>query len=226
MNNHHYKISSLSCQGCVNKLTKILLEIDNVEKINVDLETKIVSITGGHDGCIEKKLNENNYIFSKEAPSAETSKPLQAKTEIISNIKPKQSRIKIETESITIFLVKDMTCSSCVNKIEKSIGSQKGVSSTQVNLVEKTVSVNGNFDQNIILKSFNQLGYPAKVISSNDNSTPISITLNIENMTCSSCVAKIEKNIKARSGAQEVQVNLIDKTALITGDIHLAEVIA
>ena len=44
MKEENITIANLSCGGCVKTITKKLTEIEGVERVNVDLETNVVSV--------------------------------------------------------------------------------------------------------------------------------------------------------------------------------------
>ena len=46
------------------------------------------------------------------------------------------------------------------------------------------------------------------------------ITLNIEGMTCASCVARVEKAISKAQGIKNVSINLASEKAIITIDLE------
>ena len=43
-----YKITGMKCQGCVNTVTEKLSAVKGVDKVQVDLENKQVTIEGKH----------------------------------------------------------------------------------------------------------------------------------------------------------------------------------
>src|SRR5690606_11379549 len=133
-------------QGCVKKITNLLLEVNHVQNVEVDLTTKLVSITGGHDVCIEKKLQDNHYVFTQSLDNQTENKNSETPSKEL-NVAAKEPHTQ-NNQPIkqTIFSVKDMTCSSCVSKIEKAISQLEDVQETQVNLVDKTVSVTGQIN--------------------------------------------------------------------------------
>jgi copper chaperone len=53
METENITIANLSCNGCVNTITKKLISIKGVETVNVDLETNNVSIN--HNKIVSRK---------------------------------------------------------------------------------------------------------------------------------------------------------------------------
>ena len=104
--------------------------------------------------------------------------------------------------------VEGMTCASCVARVEKAIRAVPGVTSASVNLATERADI--RFDATTkaadIVKAIENSGYGA---------AEESIELSIEGMTCASCVARIEKALKAVPGVTEASVNLATERASV-----------
>lgn len=104
--------------------------------------------------------------------------------------------------------VEGMTCASCVARVEKAIRAVPGVTSASVNLATERADI--RFDTTTktadIVKAIENSGYGA---------AEESIELAIEGMTCASCVARIEKALKAVPGVTEASVNLATERASV-----------
>ena len=61
-----------------------------------------------------------------------------------------------------IVLVEGMTCNHCKNNVEKNISQLEGVTSVEVNLEQKTVSIEGTVSFGKIREQVNKLGYEYK----------------------------------------------------------------
>ncbi|WP_268833036.1 heavy metal translocating P-type ATPase [Tetragenococcus halophilus] len=119
--------------------------------------------------------------------------------------------------------IEGMTCASCVQAVEKSVGKLDGVEEVAVNLATEKMDV--SYDSTVIAGSdiegaVESAGYKAlKNIASQ--------SFDIEGMTCASCVQAIEKSVGKVEGVQEVAVNLAtekmnvsyDEDAINAGDI-------
>jgi Cu+-exporting ATPase len=109
--------------------------------------------------------------------------------------------------------ISGMTCAGCVRKIETSITSLEGVENASVNLITAEAKV--IFDPlltnvPLIIKKVEDVGYSAKEVIENEAGE---IDLDLDGMTCASCVAKIEKGIKKLDGIQYASVNLTTEKA-------------
>lgn len=121
----------------------------------------------------------------------------------ISKIKPVSS-LPVATD----FGIEGMTCASCVLRVEKAIAAVPGVASANVNLATEraTVQFNGTPDAQAVLKAIERAGYEPKLITQE---------FRVEGMTCASCVARVEKALKAVPGVVEATVNLATERATV-----------
>lgn len=65
-------------------------------------------------------------------------------------------------EGTAIYTVEGMHCNHCKAAVEKAVGSLKGVSSAEVNLGAKTVTVTGTADADAVRKAVEQAGFEFK----------------------------------------------------------------
>jgi Cu+-exporting ATPase len=100
-----------------------------------------------------------------------------------------------------------MSCASCVARVERAIASRPGVESAAVNLAAETAIV--RFDQTEIpelLEAVRGAGYEPVVGS---------VSIGVGGMTCASCVARVERVIKALPGVITATVNLGTESATV-----------
>lgn len=119
--------------------------------------------------------------------------------------------------------IEGMTCASCVQAVEKSVGKLSGVDDVAVNLATEKMDV--SYDSTVLAGkdiegAVEDAGYKAlKNIATQ--------TFEIEGMTCASCVQAIEKSVGKVAGVDDVAVNLAtekmnvsyDEDAITAGDI-------
>jgi len=58
-------------------------------------------------------------------------------------------------------IIEGAGCASCVGKIEKAIKQVKGVTSASMNFAQRTVSITGDADQNLLILAVETAGYNA-----------------------------------------------------------------
>ncbi len=106
------------------------------------------------------------------------------------------------------FNVRGMTCASCVSHVEKALKATPGVEAANVNLATERVDVTlaPDADPAALAKAVADAGYDPVVET---------IELGVGGMTCASCVAHVEKALKAVPGVIEASVNLATERASV-----------
>ncbi|MBX9468274.1 MAG: heavy metal translocating P-type ATPase [Rhizobium sp.] len=101
-----------------------------------------------------------------------------------------------------------MTCASCVRRVEKAVASVPGVAESAVNFATETLSVTPGegFSAEALLAAIEKAGYEAKAQT---------VVLEIEDMTCASCVSRVEKALKSVPSVETASVNLATGEAVV-----------
>ncbi len=100
-----------------------------------------------------------------------------------------------------------MSCASCVGRVEGALRKVPGVSAAEVNFATHTLDVTYEDSFSEILSALDAAGYPAETHQTR---------LDVEGMSCASCVGRIERVLQATPGVLDVGVNLATKTAAVT----------
>lgn len=58
--------------------------------------------------------------------------------------------------------VENMSCDGCVNSITKGLHTIAGVGEVNVDLEKGIISLEGEFDQEVVLEKLSKMGYPQK----------------------------------------------------------------
>ena len=105
--------------------------------------------------------------------------------------------------------VQGMSCAGCVGRVERALSAVPGVQSADVNLATETAQIDFDAPASIadLVETLETTGYPAGTQS---------ITLSVENMSCASCVARVERALSAAPGVVLASVNLANETAQVT----------
>lgn len=101
----------------------------------------------------------------------------------------------------TNFKINGMTCASCVARIEKQVSKVPGVTEINVNLATESARLKVT-DKNSISASIEAVKKSGYDVVTRE------VLIDIEGMTCASCVSRIENVLKKNPGVQEVSVNL------------------
>ena len=123
------------------------------------------------------------------------------------NIRPKDMHPGLQSRFVLD--VEGMTCASCVGRVERALKALPGVQAASVNLATERAEVTGlDLDRAALVKAVEAVGYDVA-------SPPVDLT--IEGMTCASCVARVERALKAVPGVTGATVNLATERAHVTG---------
>jgi heavy metal translocating P-type ATPase len=116
--------------------------------------------------------------------------------------------LTMESEKSLTFGIKEMSCASCVGRVEKALSAVSGVSQAHVNLASETATItaDGTFDAQNVITALDAAGYPAELKA---------YRFSIENMSCASCVGRVERSLSAISGVVSVTVNLAKEEAAV-----------
>jgi len=106
------------------------------------------------------------------------------------------------------FPVTGMTCASCVRRVESAIRAAPGVIDASVNLATESadVALSPGADPAPVIAAIQRAGYdvPAETLQ-----------IDIDGMTCASCVGRVEKALSATPGVVSAAVNLATGRATV-----------
>jgi len=106
------------------------------------------------------------------------------------------------------FAVRGMTCASCVSHVEKALACTEGVTSASVNLATERAEVT-------LAPGAKAAAIAAAVTEAGYEPVSETIELGVGGMTCASCVAHVEKALRAVPGVLEANVNLASERASV-----------
>jgi heavy metal translocating P-type ATPase len=114
----------------------------------------------------------------------------------------------MNSERSLTFGVREMSCASCVGRAEKALLAVSGVQSVHVNLASETatISVTDTFKTDDATAALDTAGYPADLQTHR---------FSIQNMTCASCVGRLELALTATPGVVSAAVNLAKENATV-----------
>jgi Au+-exporting ATPase len=121
------------------------------------------------------------------------------------------------TETSVTLPIAGMTCASCAGRVERALKAVPGVSSASVNLATETAEVRGIAPTGVLISAVEKAGYDVPAHAQE---------LAIEGMTCASCVARVERALKAVPGVTVANVNLATESARVEGAADLGALIS
>lgn len=112
--------------------------------------------------------------------------------------------------------VEGMSCASCVGRVERALKAVPGVLSAVVNLATERADItfNDQADPHLAVRAIEGAGYAVR-----EETTELAI----EDMSCASCVGRVEKALSKVPGVLEANVNLATERARVR---HLSGVVS
>ena len=115
--------------------------------------------------------------------------------------------------------IEGMSCASCVRRVEMGLAKVPGVAQVAVNLATEkaTVTLAEPVPPEQLVQAVQKLGYEVP------QST---VVLQVDDMSCASCVGRVERALKAVPGVASASVNLATERATVTGVAPLEALLA
>jgi len=106
--------------------------------------------------------------------------------------------------------IEGMHCASCVGRVERALRAVPGVASAEVNLATERarIQADGPVSPQALREAVRNAGFDVPERR---------VELDIEGMTCASCVARVERALQAVPGVTEARVNYASERATVTG---------
>ncbi len=104
------------------------------------------------------------------------------------------------------FEVSNMNCASCVGRVEKTLQSVPGVTSSSVNLATESATVAGSWSTEAIVDALETANYPPR--------TEL-FTYSVRGMSCASCVGRVERALLEVVGVVSASVNIANESAQV-----------
>ncbi|HDR9698921.1 TPA: copper ion binding protein, partial [Burkholderia aenigmatica] len=229
-------VDGMHCGGCTGRVQRALAAVPGVVDATVDLDGHSATVTAQETidaAQLVDAVGAAGYRAAVREPALETAVPVpRAETSPVAastTHQPLQAETTIELD------IDGMTCASCVSRVEKALAKVPGVTRASVNLATERATVDATAEVSALqlVETVKQAGYGATPtitdagVASFDSSSPAapaSIELDIDGMTCASCVSRVEKALAKVPGVTRASVNLATERATIdaTPDVTAA----
>ena len=157
------QVDGMSCQHCVNAVQKAVLGVSGVTAAAVDLQAGNVEVSGGLPHAVIEAIGEAGYE-ARPQPKIPGSCTIPDRSSVNDSADhTADNATAVDKDAGYLAAISDMTCASCVAKVERAIESIDGVSQVQVNLVAKQAQVVGG-DPAAVINAIIDQGYDAALI--------------------------------------------------------------
>ncbi|WP_369324876.1 heavy metal translocating P-type ATPase [Burkholderia cepacia] len=235
-------VDGMHCGGCTGRVQRALAAVPGVVEAAVDLDAHAATVTAQETidaARLIEAIGAAGYGASVRAPVLETAAaahahpveasptPLAAAASTAGRPLPATSTVELDIDG--------MTCASCVSRVEKALAKVPGVTRASVNLATEraTVDVTADVSAAQLVETVKQAGYGATptvtdagftALAPTSPAAPASIELDIDGMTCASCVSRVEKALAKVPGVTRASVNLATERATVdvTPDVTAA----
>ncbi|XP_041356839.1 LOW QUALITY PROTEIN: copper-transporting ATPase 1-like [Gigantopelta aegis] len=212
-------IEGMTCMSCVRTIEGMISKLDGIQQITVSLENKCATICYDPSKLSADKIANEIDDLGFDAR--------------VHNSYPMHDTVTIHVEG--------MTCMSCVKTIESNMSSKEGVKDVKVSLAEKQaffVYDPKKTNPEVLCSDLDDMGFTASLLdsaSSEDefedivwrrrsevdlvkSSKKSECVIDIDGMTCGSCVRNIENNISSKKGIKGIKVSLENRNGIVQYD--------
>ncbi|RQT38068.1 heavy metal translocating P-type ATPase [Burkholderia cepacia] len=226
-------VDGMHCGGCTGRVQRALAAVPGVVEAAVDLDAHAATVTAQETvdaARLIEAVGAAGYGASVRAPvlevaAATQAHPVEASPTPMAAAASTAGRPLPATSTVELD-IDGMTCASCVSRVEKALAKVPGVTRASVNLATEraTVDVTADVSAAQLMETVKQAGYGATptvtdagftALAPASPAAPASIELDIDGMTCASCVSRVEKALAKVPGVTRASVNLATERATV-----------
>ncbi|WP_371141865.1 heavy metal translocating P-type ATPase [Burkholderia cepacia] len=226
-------VDGMHCGGCTGRVQRALAAVPGVVEAAVDLDAHAATVTAQETvdaARLIEAIGAAGYGASVRAPvlevaAATQAHPVEASPTPMAAAASTAGRPLPATSTVELD-IDGMTCASCVSRVEKALAKVPGVTRASVNLATEraTVDVTADVSAAQLVETVKQAGYGATptvtdagftTLAPTSPAAPASIELDIDGMTCASCVSRVEKALAKVPGVMRASVNLATERATV-----------
>ena len=234
-------LGGLECSHCAKLIIKDVSNLEEVSKCNLDFETKklTVDILDTYNGdevvlkvvdiinSIEPNLDIDITINSVKSKKRQKGRYKNMKSLSIKEVNDNVDPIKVE------FILNGLNCAHCAEVINEKVGKLEGVESSNLNFVNKKMTLNLTNKQNeseIIRKTIdiiNNTEPGLDIVVNNSSKACIKKEIILGGLNCAHCAEVIGQKVSDLNEIESSDLNFINKklTLLIKKDEDSNQVI-
>ena len=200
-----YLLKGLDCPNCSAKIEKEVGELGGVASSTVNLMNQTLTVQAGASVATSLLDTVTTIVHSHE-PDVEVSE-------------------KTEPAVTKVYLLKGLDCPNCSAKIEKEVGELDGVTSSTVNLMNQTLTVQaGTSVAASLLDTVTTIvhSHEPDVEVSEKTEPAVTKVYLLKGLDCPNCSAKIEKEVGELDGVTSSTVNLMNQTLTVQAGTSVA----
>ncbi len=200
-----YLLKGLDCPNCSAKIEKEVGELGGVASSTVNLMNQTLTVQAG-TSVATSLLDTVTTIVHSHEPDVEVSE-------------------KTEPAVTKVYLLKGLDCPNCSAKIEKEVGELDGVTSSTVNLMNQTLTVQaGTSVAASLLDTVTTIvhSHEPDVEVSEKTEPAVTKVYLLKGLDCPNCSAKIEKEVGELDGVTSSTVNLMNQTLTVQAGTSVA----
>ena len=200
-----YRLKGLDCPNCSAKIEKEVGELGGVASSTVNLMNQTLTVQAG-TSVATSLLDTVTTIVHSHEPDVEVSE-------------------KTEPAVTKVYLLKGLDCPNCSAKIEKEVGELDGVTSSTVNLMNQTLTVQaGTSVAASLLDTVTTIvhSHEPDVEVSEKTEPAVTKVYLLKGLDCPNCSAKIEKEVGELDGVTSSTVNLMNQTLTVQAGTSVA----
>ncbi|UXU92209.1 heavy metal translocating P-type ATPase [Burkholderia sp. S-53] len=221
-------VDGMHCGGCTGRVQRALAAVPGVVDAAVDLATHTATVTAQETvepGRLVDAVAEAGYRATVRDAAVEAVATAPAAHALRDEVPPVTAATLPATTATIELDIDGMTCASCVSRVEKALAKVPGVTRASVNLATEraTVDATAGVSASQLVDAVKQAGYGATPTAPDATippatatpAAPASIELDIDGMTCASCVSRVEKALAKVPGVTRASVNLATELATV-----------
>ncbi|MDW6001590.1 heavy metal translocating P-type ATPase [Vibrio mangrovi] len=161
-----YRLQGLHCGKCVQKLTDLLNENEQIHDLEVTKESLSLTTTLPEQTIVDSVASLGYEAFREEDSSGKSNDRPTTGSEIPEITGSTKEPEPEHAEVTTHLLIKGMTCASCVSSVEKALLSVPGILTAQVNLAEQSAAAFSDQqpDTQQLVAAIRAAGYDAETV--------------------------------------------------------------